>query len=61
MEAHPLALKTRNNAGMLPVFLLCQELGKKKDDFKAAGKLYIGAIFDLLIQNPGAILLSAQP
>ena len=61
VEAHPLALKTRNNAGMLPVFLLCQELGKKKDDFKAAGKLYIGAIFDLLIQNPGAILLSAQP
>mmetsp|Transcript_20099 Transcript_20099/g.43629 ORF Transcript_20099/g.43629 Transcript_20099/m.43629 type:complete len:1039 (+) Transcript_20099:138-3254(+) len=61
VAAHPLALKTRNHAGMLPVFLLCQELGKKKNDFEAAEERYIGAIFDLLIQNPGAILLSAQP
>ena len=59
-SAFPLALRTRNNAGMFPVFLLCQEAGKDRDDFEERDEAYVSAIFDLLRRNPESILVGNQ-
>ena len=60
VSAYPLALRTRNNAGMFPVYLLCQEAGKDRDDFEERDQAYVSSIFDLLRRNPESILVENQ-
>lgn len=57
---YPLALRTRNSSGMLPVYLLCLEAGKDGDDFEERDEAYVSAIFDLLRRNPESILVENQ-
>ena len=60
VSAYPLALGTRNNTGMFPVYLLCQEAGKDRDDFEEREQAYVSGIFELLRRNPESILVENQ-